>query len=99
MQYPMSEHILTYPGRPILDADHIKWLLSSGHQKREAEYAYHMRAARVYRNQAESLFAQARRPTMFRTPDPGALLQSAYLAMGFAKSEIEQAKAIREMNR
>lgn len=97
MQYPMGEQILTYHGRPILDAPHIKWLLSSGRQKREAEYAHHMRAARVYRNQAESLFAQARRPTLFRTPDPKPLLQSAYLALEFAKSEIQQAKAIRNM--
>lgn len=97
MQYPMGEQVLTYHGRPILDADHIKWLLTGRRQKQEAEYAYHMRAARVYRNQAESLFAQARRPTVFRTPDPKPLLQSAYLALEFAKGEIEQARAIRNM--
>lgn len=80
---------MQYDGVKDYGAEHIKWILSQPRQKQEREYAYHLKLARGYRYQAESLFVQA------RMNDDPKLLQCAHLAVGFAKSEIEYAKKFR----
>jgi hypothetical protein len=79
--------------RKDLGPEHIKYLLLQPRQKLERDYHDHMRRARVYRWQAESLFVQAR--NWHEGAEQKGLFQSAHLALGFAKDEINQAKALR----